>query len=344
VTIGVGILGLGFMGRAHVAAYRAAAAAGHACRLVAVCDADEARRSGRGDGGGNLATGAATERVFDPAEVRGYATPEELLADPAVDLVSVCTPTDSHVDLAIAALSAGKHVLVEKPVALTHARVARLGDAARRAADRGLLCMPALCMRFWPGWVELKRAVESGEHGAPRGVAFQRLAAPPAWNPDFYRDAERTGGALCDLHVHDADFVQHLFGMPASVSSAGTLDHVTTQYRYEHGPRHVVAEGGWDHASGFAFRMRYVAVFERATLDFDIARPEPLLCCRDGAATPIALEPLTGYDGEVRHLLDAIAGRAPLTATVADAEAHALLLDAERESLATGEPVALEPA
>jgi len=101
---GVGVIGLGFMGRTHVAAYRAAEASGHANRLVAVCDADEARRRGEGDAGGNLATGAGSTRIFDPAEVKGYAAPEELLADPRVELVSICTPTDTHVDLAIAAL------------------------------------------------------------------------------------------------------------------------------------------------------------------------------------------------------------------------------------------------
>jgi predicted dehydrogenase len=277
-------------------------------------------------------------------DVAGYATPEELLADPRVALVSICTPTDSHVDLALAALAANKHVLVEKPVALAHADVARLGVAARAAAERGILCMPALCMRFWPGWVELEAAVRERSYGAPLSFAAQRLASPPAWNPEFYRSAARTGGALADLHVHDADFVHYLFGMPASVASAGTVDHVTTAYRYapgSGGPRHVVAEGGWDHTPGFAFRMRYVAVFERATLDFDFSRDAPLLLCEAGDARPVALARHTGYDGEVRHLLDAIAGRCALAATLADAEAHARLLDAERESLATGEPVRL---
>jgi len=335
-------VGLGFMGRTHVAAFRAAARAGNANRLVAVCDADPERRAGRAAPAGNRVTGGAEERLFDPRAVAGYERPEELLADPRVDLVAICTPTDSHVELALLALAAGKHVLVEKPVALTHAEVARLGAGARAAERRGLLCMPALCMRFWPGWEELKRAVAEGTYGAIKSAVFQRLAAPPAWSPGFYRDAARTGGALVDLHLHDADFIAHLFGLPQEVESAGSLDHVTTLYRYPSpGPAHVVAEGGWDHAPGFPFRMRYIAVFEEATLDFDFGREPRLLLCRGGAAAPVPLAPLAGYDGEVRHLLDALAGRAPLRATLADAEAHARLLDAERESLRTGAAVAL---
>jgi predicted dehydrogenase len=339
---GVGVVGLGFMGRTHVAAFRAAARAGHGNRLVAVCDPDPERRAGRG-GGGNLATGAEAEQLFDPRAVAGYARPEELFADERVELVSICTPTDSHVDLALLALAAGKHVLVEKPLALTHPEVARLGAGARAAQARGLLCMPALCMRFWPGWEELKRAAEEGAYGALKSIAFQRLGAPPAWNPGFYRDAARTGGALIDLHLHDADFLVHLCGLPESVASTGSLDHVTTLYRYAPGagPEHAAAEGGWNHAPGFGFRMRYVAVFEQATLDFDFGREPRLELSRDGRASAVPLAADAGYEGEVRHLLDAVAGRAELRVTVADAEAHARLLDAERESLRSGRPVPL---
>ena len=335
---GVGVIGLGFMGRAHVAAFRDAARAGHPNRLVAVCDPDPARRAGAAPAGGNLRTGAGAERLFDPSAVKGCAHPEELLADPRVELVAICTPTDTHVDLALSALAAGKHVLVEKPVALSSAEVARLAAAARAEQARGLLCMPALCMRFWPGWEELAQAVQRGAHGPVRSAVFQRLAAPPSWNPAFYGDAARSGGALFDLHVHDADFVLHLFGPPAGVASTGTLDHATTLYRYPPGagPGHVVAEGGWDHAAGFAFRMRYVVVCEEATLDFDLGRAQRLLLCRGGTATPVALAPHAGYDGEVRHLLDAVAGKTPLRATLADALAHTALLEAERDSLRAG--------
>ena len=344
MSLGVGVLGLGFMGRTHVAAYRAAAEAGLANRLVAVCDADPERRRGGGGGGGNLETGAESERLFDPDQVRGYADPAELLADPEVELVSICTPTDSHVDLALAALEAGKHVLVEKPVAVTAAEVARLAGGAREAQARGLVCMPALCMRFWPGWTWLKEAVDQGTYGPVRSAAFQRLASAPGWNAGFYRDPARTGGALVDLHIHDADFVTHLFGLPREVVSSGDLDHVTTLYRYApgDGPGHVVAEGAWDHSPGFAFRMRYVVVFEQATADFDLDRDPALILSRDGEARGVELGSGSGYDGEIRHLLEVLRrpGRRPRVG-IDDAECHARLLDAERSSLETGAPVLL---
>jgi predicted dehydrogenase len=328
---GVGIVGLGFMGRTHINAYAEAARRGHANRLVAVCDASPERRAGRAGGAGNLEAGETEELMFDPSTVAATADPAELFANPEVELVSICTPTDSHVDLALAALEAGKHVLVEKPVALSSSEVARLADAAR-ASDRR--CMPAHCMRFWPGWDWLKAAIDSGEYGAVRSAAFRRLASPPAWSPDFYKNTARTGGALVDLHIHDADFVLWCFGQPDRVDSAGSVDHLTTLYRYPGGPGHVVAEGGWDHTPGFAFQMRYIVVFEEATAEFDLSREHPLVLSRGGEAVPVELPAGDGYAGEVSHLLEAIADPSlPLRVDLDDALVLARLLEAERAAL-----------
>ena len=328
--IGVGIVGLGFMGRTHLAAYQNAAAVGLATRLVAVADADPERRQGRAAAGGNLDTGAREEQLFDPRKVRGYEKPEELIADPEVELVSICTPTASHVELSLRALEAGKHVLVEKPVALAAADVERLAAAAARART---LCMPAMCMRFWPGWDWLREHVRRGTFGPVRSAVFSRLGTRPQWNR-FYADPALSGGALCDLHIHDADFVRWCFGEPAEVRSTGSLDHVTTLYRYPNGPAHVVAEGGWDHAPGFAFRMRYVVAFEHAVAEFDSSREPRLVLSRGGAREAIELSPHTGYDGEVRHLLAMIArGERALAATIDEAVGLARMLERERASL-----------
>jgi predicted dehydrogenase len=200
--------------------------------------------------------------------------------------------------------------------------------------------MPAMCMRFWPGWRWLRERVRDGSLGAVKSAVFRRLGSPPAWSPGFYADSARSGGALFDLHVHDADFVRWCFGAPETVASAGSIDHVTTLYRFANGPAHVVAEGGWDHAPGFAFKMAFTVVFERATADFDLAREPKLLLARDGASAPVAIEDGAGYEGEIMHLLDAIAsGRRELDATVAEAEGLTRMLEAERASLASGAPV-----
>jgi len=341
--IGVGIIGLGFMGRTHLTAYAAACAAGFPCRLVAVCDARPERRRGRTAASGQRElTSAVTApgALFDPSVVHTYADPHALLADADVELVSICTYTDTHTDLAVAALQAGKHVLVEKPVAVSSAEVRRVVEAAARAP--GQLCMPALCMRFWPGWSWLKEQIDGRTFGPVRSASFQRLGTCPDWASEFYRDPARSGGALVDLHLHDADFVRFGFGDPDVVSCAGSIDHITTTYHYEHGPLHVAAEGGWDQAGGFPFRMRYVVNFAEATADFDLSRQPPLLLYRPSVpeGEPVVLPPGTGYDVEIRHLLAALRPDGPrLIASIQDALAVARLLEAERASLETGGPV-----
>jgi predicted dehydrogenase len=335
--IGVGVIGLGFMGRTHLAAWQAAGRAGRACRLVAVADRERARLDGRAQASGNLATGAS-EVLFDPQTLFTTTDARELLARPEVQALSICTPTDTHVELALAALEAGKHVLVEKPVALRAADVARLADAARAART---LCMPAHCMRFWPGWDWLQSRVSDGSLGAVKSAVFQRLGTRPQWS-SFYQDSVRSGGALVDLHIHDADFVRWLFGDPEEVASTGSLDHVTTLYRYVNGPEHVVAEGAWNHDAGFTFRMRYIVIFERATADFDFGRTPQLLLVRDGRAEPVPLPATSAYEEQVRHFLGAIVeGRRELRASVEDALGVARLLEAERESLESGRAVRL---
>jgi predicted dehydrogenase len=339
--IGVGVIGLGFMGRTHIGAY--AAASGN--RLVAVADASADRLSGRAEQAGNLAS-PASQQVFDPAQVKTYQKSQDLLRDSEVELVSICTPTDTHSPLAVAALEAGKHVLVEKPLATTVEEIRRVAGAAKAA---GRLVMPAMCMRFWPGWTWLKDRIDDKSLGRLLGITFTRMGSAPTWSPEFYRNDDRSGGALFDLHIHDADFVSYCFGVPDSVCSQGTTHHLTTMYHYRdgRGPQRVVAEGGWGAAAGFPFRMRYTAQFENATADWDLSRDPVLLVSHEGRCEPEPLPAEGAYQSQVRHMLEAVtAFRANrsfrLRATIGDAEAVTRLLNAERQSLARGGTIAVQ--
>lgn len=338
--VGVGVIGLGFMGATHVRAYQSAQNAGIGCRVVAVSDSRPERLLGMVAGAGNLdsGSGSAGDRLFDPAQVRTSAAPSGVIDDPEVDLVSICTPTDTHVELALSALRAGKHVLVEKPVAIRSVDVERVAEAAARS---GRLCMPGMCMRFWPGWDWLREAVRDGRYGRVLSATFQRLGTVPTWSADFYGDVSRSGGTLFDLHIHDADFVRWCFGPPSAtrgVRSTGSVSHITTQYLYDAGmgPSHVVAEGGQDHQPGFGFRMRYIVAFERATADWDLSRTPTLLLCRDGRAEQIDLPRETAYERQARHMIEAVrdgwtADR--LRATMAEAVEVTRMLEMERDGL-----------
>lgn len=332
--LGVAVIGLGVMGRTHLKAYHAAASAGLPCRLVAVCSDDPRHLTGAPSNAGNLSAMAGAEQLFDPATVATTTDPAAIAATPSVHVVSICTPTDSHAALAIQMLRAGKHVLVEKPVAVTSADVRRVVDAAR---DSGRTCMPAMCMRFWPGWDWLKDRVTDRAFGRVLSATFTRVGSRPDWSRGFYHDPARTGGAMFDLHVHDADIILWLFGPPRAVRSMGSIDHITTLYEYnDTGPRHITAEGAWLSASGFPFRMRYTVEFELAVADWDLSRPQQLLLIRDGKAEHVPLPAESAYDREVAHFVHAVSTSAPTRATLAEAAQVTALLEAERRSLEAG--------
>jgi predicted dehydrogenase len=328
-VIGVGIIGMGFMGWRHAESYAWASKRGAVCEVVAVFDHDRARCDAPATEGNISGSGERARPTWRVCE-----SVDELLADPRVSLVSVCTPTLTHVDIARRALEAGKHVLVEKPVGLSADVVRGLVDAARRADT---LCVPAHCMRFWPGWDWLRDAIANGEFGRIRSATFMRGGALPRWS-SAYGDVVKSGGVLVDFHIHDADFVLWALGTPRAVCSTGNDMHFTTMYRFDGaGPAHVTAEAGWTRSAASGFRMRYTVAFERATAEFEMDRDPALLLSEDAGSRAIELPEGTGYDRQIEHVVRAIGeGRRDVRVTMDDALAVAALLDAERESLRLG--------
>lgn len=331
MTVGVAVIGLGFMGRTHLRAYRDA---GDACRLAGVFDIDPARLTGNGGEAGNIATGSAEGALFNPAEVFATDSIDALMARDDIDAVSVCTPTDTHAGVARAALRAGKHVLVEKPVSLDRAEIEILAEEAEHA---GRICMPAMCMRFWPEWVWLAETIRGGDLGPVCTLSFERLGAAPSWGGGFYQNTDRCGGALHDLHIHDTDFVCHAIGTPRAVTAVGDHGRMTTLYHFDDGPTHVVASGGWPRG-GAAFRMRYLAEFERGTADFDLTREPTLMLGRigDGEPSPVGVPAGTGYDAEILAFVAAAVSQTPPPVTLADAAETLAVLEAEARSMESG--------
>jgi predicted dehydrogenase len=329
------------MGVTHIKAYQQLKAA----RIVAVCDSVRlpvngvlAGVAGNVTGSGDLDLGRA---------VRVYRTLAEVLADPEVDLVDLCVPTPLHPEQSIAALKAGKHVLCEKPLALNSAQARKIVQAAQAASG---FFMPAMCMRFWPGWSYLKQVVQDKPYGKVQAARFRRMSPTPGWSKATYASGNQSGGALFDLHVHDTDFVQFLFGQPASVFSSGvtrggdSIDHVVTQYNYAGGPA-VYAEGSWLLTGNFS--MSYTVLCERATLDFDMARGAEALMVTEAGKKPRAIKLVgsDGYGGEIQHMLEAIqSGKAPKMVTAQDGLSAVQICEAEAKSVKTGRVVALRAA
>jgi predicted dehydrogenase len=338
--VNVAVVGLGFMGVTHLRAYLKLKGA----RVVAVCDSVRAPVNGILPGmAGNIHD---TDALDLGRGLRVYSRLEDLLADPGVDLVDLCVPTPLHLEQTIAALKAGKHVVCEKPLARSAADARKIVAAARAAS--GYL-MPAMCMRFWPGWAWLKEAVDSGRYGKVLAARFRRVSESPAWSRASYCDGKQSGGALLDLHIHDSDFVQFVFGLPEAVSSSGitrysgAIDHVVTLYRVAGGAV-VSAEGSWLMTSGHGFNMAYTVNFEKATADFDSARGAGALKLFQEGRKPKVIECKggDGYLGELGHMVESIrAGRPPTVVTPEDALNAIRICEAEEKSIALGRPVRL---
>lgn len=341
-VIRAGVIGFGFMGQTHVRAYLGAARAGEPVVLTAVADLSGAPATGMAATKGNIHTGSP-ERLFDPAEVRPFGSARELLSSGLCDVVSVCTPTDTHLEVGLLALQQGHHVLMEKPVAVRPDEVRRLREAEQSAGRR---VMPGMCIRFWPGWTWLAEAVRAGPYGVLKSLRLVRLGSRPDWSA-FYADDDRCGGAIVDLHLHDVDYVLHLLGVPSRVFSVGTRGHLQTSFMFAgHGPepRLVTAEGGWLDSPGRGFRMKFVAEFERATAEFDLGRAKPLTLTREDRTEDVEIPSGTGYEGEVREFVRwaAVGGRSEPPVTLMDAEVALAVIEAEKRSLATGEVCVVE--
>ncbi|HOX55378.1 MAG TPA: Gfo/Idh/MocA family oxidoreductase [Candidatus Paceibacterota bacterium] len=336
--VNVAVVGLGFMGVTHIKAYRQLKAA----RIAAVCDAFRVPVNGILPGVSGNITGSDAMDLGRAVKV--YRALDEVLADSGVDLVDLCVPTALHPEQAIAALKAGKHVICEKPLALNSARAREIARAAQSA--RGFF-MPAMCMRFWPGWSCLKQIVADKPYGRICSASFRRLSPAPGWSKATYSRGDLTGGALLDLHIHDTDFVQFLFGRPASVFSSGvtrngnSIDHVVTQYHYPRGPV-VYAEGTWLLTGGF--NMAYTVICERATLDFDLARGAQALRISEAgkASRFVKSDGSDGYVGELRYMLEAIqSGKRPKVVTAQDGLSAVQICEAEAKSVRTGKVVVI---
>ncbi|MDN3354280.1 Gfo/Idh/MocA family oxidoreductase [Actinomadura sp. DC4] len=203
-TIGVGMVGYAFMGRAHSQAWRNAGAFFDLPYTPVM-----AALAGRSR---DQATAAADRLGWGAAETDWRA----LIERDDVDIVDICTPGDTHAEIAIAALEAGKHVLCEKPLANTVGQAVAMAEAADRARAGGVRAMVAFNYRRVPALALARDLVAEGRLGTIRHVRAQYLQD---WivDPDFplvWRlDADKAGsGALGDIGAHIVDAAQFVAG------------------------------------------------------------------------------------------------------------------------------------
>lgn len=300
----VGVLGAGFMGATHARAF------------AGLPDVQVVGVSSRSAGKAAALAGEVGARPFSDAMA--------LAVDPQVDAVSVTLPTHLHAEYTLAALKAGKPVLLEKPMGLSLAEC----DAMMAAAGQsGQIFMLAHVLRFWPEYVALVDFVKSGQLGKPLSATASRLSARPAWG-DWFANPDWTGGAVLDLHIHDLDALNWLFGAPRSVyargrrGAPGGWDHSLTLLDY--GLVQCFAEGSVLMPDGYPFTMTLWVLCERGSVEFSFraggtgvetggASGTSLMVYETGAAPrPLSAPGGDGYQAQVAYFVECVrANRQP---------------------------------
>ncbi|MFO1062580.1 MAG: Gfo/Idh/MocA family oxidoreductase [Pirellulales bacterium] len=262
----VGLVGVGFMGWIHYLAYRRS----NQAKLVAFASRDAAKRAGDWSTiRGNF--GPPGEKI--PLDgLNAVESLDDLLADPDIDLIDVCLPPHMHVETVCKSLAAGKHVLCEKPLGLNTEECDRILEAA---ASAGRMVLTAQVLPYMGQYQYVYRKLSDLGLGKPIGGHFKRVISPPDWIPDFY-EADKVGGPLIDLMVHDAHFVRLTLGNPKRVACIAEMKDGVVKFCHSllqfDDPRIAVSiSGGVSNQSGRPFTHGFEMQFEKGTVQFELA-------------------------------------------------------------------------
>jgi predicted dehydrogenase len=322
----IGILGSGFMGATHARAY--AKIAGAEVVVVSSRHLDKA------------------EKLAGEVGARATTYDRTIIEDPTIDAISNTLPTHLHPESTMAALEAGKHVLLEKPFALTAPECDGMIAAAKAS---GQILMVAHVLRFWGDYVSLVDFVQSGQLGRPMSATAMRLSQLPAW-ANWFLDPALSGGAVLDLSVHDFDVLNWVLGMPRSVYARGQEFrpglwndiHASIDY----GGANGLVEGSEFMPQGYPFTCGLKVLCEGGVAEFmfraggvsvEMGGGSSLLVYEAGKAFPLVAKPGDAYQNQVDYFVTCVRdSRAPLLGTPEQARLAVRTANAARQSFETG--------
>jgi predicted dehydrogenase len=345
----IGIVGIGFMGYTHFEGARALKGA----RVAAIATRDKKKLAGDwttiqgnfGPRGGQV----------DLSKVKRYSDYRELLADPEIDLVDICLPTDLHESVALESIAACKPTLIEKPIAVELKAADRIVKAAKKA---GVPLLVAHVLPFFPEFQFARDCVESGKYGRLLAAHFRRVITPPKWSRHI-ENFRKLGGWGIDLHIHDNHFLLVLCGRPQKVFSRGIVsdgfvNHVHTQYVYPEADLAVSCVSGGIAATGLQFAHGFELYLEKATIVYSAGtiggewhadRPLTLITNNGKAVTPnLKADPkwCAPFTAELQSAVNSIRDgkESPLLSGALARDALELCY-AEAKSISSGKPVAI---
>lgn len=258
----IAIVGFGGIARVHYAAYHKLIREGFPLEIVAVCEKNTESLFS------NVKTNLDSDYVpLDPS-THVYGDIEDLIAKEDFDAADVCLPTFLHAPVSIRLLQAGKHVLCEKPMALSGEDSAKMVAAAK---ENERCLMIGQCLRYDACYRYLRDLVRGREFGELRHLYLFRHITYPRWGSSF-ASAEKTGGCILDTHIHDVDIARFLLGEPEEASAVYYDREPYTQVvnsRLRFGSVTVIADCSWDESREKIFEAGYRAAFDKANVIYD---------------------------------------------------------------------------
>ena len=314
--IKIGLIGLGSMGGTHAAAYEQLKGK-FDFKITAIADMDKTK----------------LDKVAAQTGAAAYSTANELFEKADINMADICLPTYMHYEYANRGIQSGLHVFVEKPLCLNSADAYKLAETAEKSS---VCSQVGQCIRFWDEYEYLKKIYSSGEFGDLHHAKFRRLSPRPSWGiNNWFFDAELSGGAILDLHIHDADFLLYLFGEPKKMHAFKNISglkysSIITNCEYDN--FNVMLEGSWDYPSSYPFEMSYQAVFEKAGIMYSSLHgirvypdggesyiPEIEKACAAPSNAGANITSLGAYYNELYYFLECIStDRKPVKASFRD--------------------------
>jgi predicted dehydrogenase len=289
----IGLVGLGFIGKAHLEAYRKIPNA----EVVAICTRDVSREV---DG--------YSEHTF----VSDY---DAMLMRDDIDMVDICLPTYLHEEYIIKAARAKKHIICEKPLSLSLESVERIYDEVDKCGVRLFI---GHVLRFWPAYQKIKETSMAKTLQNIDVIHAQRLGQLPTWST-WFQYPEKSGGALFDLHLHDIDFVYYLLGEVEQVYAVGNQNehgawnHIMTTLSFRNGAKAFV-EASQKMPVGYPFTMMFRAQSPNGTLDFQLKAGENIedisgsnfVLYENNQVTKVDIEEGDAFQNELAYFINCV--------------------------------------
>ena len=284
--LGIGVIGLGAIGAKHLSMLKNMREA----KIVGVSDINP----------------DLLAKAIAGSEIKGYTDYRELLANPELEAVIVATPDHLHKDITIEAAKAGKHILVEKPIATTIEDGEEMIAAAK---ENNVKLMVGFTLRFVPHYAQAREIIQSGKLGKIISVYSRRL--------NVITQADRLGGRIGVLHflgIHDFDLLHWLLGVePSQVYSAESTsvekrypqeNETFNTFKFADGTL-VCAHIGWNlttaHPGGRDFKLTVIG--DKGSLEIDLASQGLLMYSELGSKFPSTAP---GLDVEDKAFIDCV--------------------------------------